>query len=295
MAAAEAAIARVRALSCWSGPVAPEPLGGGLSNRNFTVRDRGRDYVVRIGADLPEHHVERSRELRVGRAAAARGISPAIVHAEPGAMVLERIEGRTFTADDVADPATRARIVALLRRVHVELPGAIDGPPPFFWVFHVLRSYDRLLRGAGHRLSGLDGWAARAATLERAVGPVDLVFAHNDLLAANLIDDGKRLWLIDWEYGGFGSPLFDLANLATNSGLDLEAERSLLAAYFGRPPDPGLWRAYRAWAAASLLREAMWSMAAEIRSSLPIDYAAYADENLGRFEAAWAAFEGANR
>ena len=69
---------------------------------------------------------------------------------------------------------------------------------------------------------------ARAARLEAAVGPIEVVFGHNDLLAANFIDDGQRLWLVDWEYAGFNSPLFDLGGLASNSELSPEqAEQAL--------------------------------------------------------------------
>ena len=64
-----------------------------------------------------------------------------------------------------------------------------------------------------------------AAGLELAVGPVDLVFGHNDLLAGNFIDDGRRVWLIDWDYAGFNSPLFDLANLASNNEFDRRRRR----------------------------------------------------------------------
>jgi thiamine kinase-like enzyme len=132
-----------------------------------------------------------------------------------------------------------------------------------------------------------------AERLERAVGPIELKFGHNDLLAANLIDDGSRLWLIDWEYGGFNSPLFDLGNLASNNGLQPAQVEWLLAAYDGQAPAPARRRALAAMTCASLLREAMWSMVQEMHSALPIDYVAYTAENLGRFEAAWTEFAGA--
>jgi thiamine kinase-like enzyme len=132
-----------------------------------------------------------------------------------------------------------------------------------------------------------------AERLERDVGPVELKFAHNDLLAANLIDDGHRLWLIDWEYGGFNSPLFDLGNLASNNGLTQPQIEWLLAAYDGVTPSAARRRSLAAMTCASLLREAMWSMVQEIHSTLPIDYVAYTAENLARYESAWAEFAGA--
>jgi thiamine kinase-like enzyme len=114
------------------------------------------------------------------------------------------------------------------------------------------------------------------------------VFGHNDLLAANFIDDGKRLWLVDWEYAGFNSPLFDLGGLASNSELAPDQAEQALSLYFGKPVDDQLRRRAAAMTAASLLRETMWSMVSEIHSSVDFDYAAYTAENLRRFEGAYA-------
>ena len=136
---------------------------------------------------------------------------------------------------------------------------------------------------------------ALADRLESAVGPVDIVFGHNDLLAANFIDDGMRLWLVDWDYAGFNSPLFDLGGLASNNGFSAAEEETLLALYFERPVDDLLRRKAFAMTAASLLRESMWSMVSEIYSPLAFDYAAYTQENLHRFETALAAFDALDR
>jgi thiamine kinase-like enzyme len=130
-----------------------------------------------------------------------------------------------------------------------------------------------------------------AARLESAVGPIELVYGHNDLLAANFIDDGSRLWLIDWDYAGFNSPLFDLANLASNNGLTEAQERQLLADYFGVPTERSRWISYLAMKTASLLRESMWSMVSEVHSTIDFDFIAYTEENLKRYETALERFE----
>ena len=130
----------------------------------------------------------------------------------------------------------------------------------------------------------------RAARLEAAVGPIDVVFGHNDLLAANFIDDGRRLWLVDWEYAGFNSPLFDLGGLASNSELSPVQGEQVLSLYFGKPVDDRLRRRASAMTAASLLRETMWSMVSEIHSTVDFDYTAYTAENLRRFESAYATY-----
>ena len=102
------------------------------------------------------------------------------------------------------------------------------------------------------------------------------------------------MWLIDWDYAGFNSPLFDLGGLAANNGLTADDEGWMLGAYFGRDPDPALWRAYRAMKAAAALREALWSMVSEIHSDLDFDFAGYTATNLDTYRAAWAAFEDAH-
>jgi thiamine kinase-like enzyme len=288
----EQAARKTRELSCWRGPVEPQALGGGISNHNFLVDDGGRRFFVRIGEDFLVHNVLRSFELAASRAAHAAGVSPEVVHAEPGAMVFRYVEGRTLTPEDVRAPAMLARIVPLLHTVHRAIPKHYCGPTPIFWVFQVLRDYAARLAEDGHRLvAELPRYMTAAEQLEQAVGPVKIAFGHNDLLAANLIDDGTRLWLVDWEYGAFNSPLFDLGGLASNNELSLDLEEYLLELYFEAPVIDALRRRYQAMKCASLLREAMWSMVSEIHLTIDFDYEAYTTENLARFEQAYQAFE----
>jgi thiamine kinase-like enzyme len=288
----EAAASRVAALAIWRGRVDPQPLAGGITNQNFKIEDGGRRYVVRVGHDLLVHGVVRATELAASRAAHLAGLSPAVVHAEPGILVLDFIEGRTFTAEDIRNPANLERLIDMVKRCHRDVPQHLRGPAAIFWAFHVVRDYGHTLREGGSlHLAMLPDLLARADRLEAAVGPIDVVFGHNDLLAANFIDDGKRLWLVDWEYAGFNSPLFDLGGLASNSELTSEQADRALALYFGRPVDDQLRRRAAAMTAASLLRETMWSMVSEIHSTVDFDYAAYTAENLRRFEAAYAAFD----
>jgi thiamine kinase-like enzyme len=281
-------VVRAAALACWSSVIELEPLTGGITNKNFLARHQGERYVVRIGDDIPVHQVMRFNELAASKAAAAIGLSPAVVHAEPGAIVFRFIEGRTLAAEDVRPRAMLERIIPLLHLCHRQMPDQLRGPALIFWVFHVLRDYAGTLRdGSSRWLEELPRLLAIAAELEAAVGPIDLVFGHNDLLPANFIDDGRRLWLIDWDYAGFNSPLFDLGNLASNNGVAPADEDWLLEAYFDRPLSDELRRRYLAMKCASLLRETMWSMVSEIHSTLDFDYIAYTAEYMGRFERAY--------
>ena len=287
----ETALKRAAGLAIWTGPVSPEPLGGGLTNLNFVVEDAGKRYVVRIGDDIVEHQVMRFNELAASRAAHAAGLSPAVVHHQPGVLVLDFIDAVTLDGEAVRTSAMLERIVPLVRRCHRQIPEHLRGPVLMFWVFHVLKDYGAALRdGDSPHLSRLAELMEKADRLQQAVGPIDVVFGHNDLLAANFLDDGERLWLIDWDYAGFNSPLFDLGGLASNNGLTEARERWLLETYFETALTDALWHSYRAMKCASLMRETMWSMVSEIHSALDFDYAAYTRENLTRFEAAYDSF-----
>src|SRR4029078_1949603 len=100
----------------------------------------------------------------------------------------------------------------------------------------------RVIEGSSRHVAILPDILVRADRLEEAVGPIEVVFGHNDLLAANFIDDGQGLWLLDWEYAGFNSPLFDLGGLVSNSELSPEQEEQILSLYFAAPVVDGLRR-----------------------------------------------------
>src|SRR6476659_911487 len=238
----DALLDRLAALPCWQGEVAFEPLTGGMTNLSFVTDDRGEKFVVRCGGDIPVHHVFRDRERAASRAAFEAGLSPEVIHVEPGITVLRFIEGRVFEEADLA-PNTE-RVVALLKTCHREVCRRLRGPPGMFWVFHVLREYVRAANADAKYL-------ALADQLERRQVPLPIVFGHHDLLPANLIDDGKRLWLIDWEYGAFGTAMFDLANLSCHGRLTAAQDEALLAAYFEAPIGPELRGAFAAMKVAS--------------------------------------------
>lgn len=282
---------RVRELSCWRGPVTLEHLKGGLSNASYIISDSRGKFVARVGEDFPCHHVFRDRELRASLAAFEAGLSPEVIHAEPGLMVVRFIEARTYAEADVRKNLERC--VEIVRKCHRDMKRLVTGPASIFWVFHVLRDYGHTLRAGFHRRKGdVPGWLAAVDTLEDAQIPLPVVFGHHDLLPGNFMDDGERLWLIDWEYGGFGTAMFDLANIAANNSLDETQERQLLEIYFDRTPDETTLRAFDAMKTASALREAMWGMVSELHLNAPgVDYAAHADEYLGRYERALKTFQ----
>jgi thiamine kinase-like enzyme len=272
----DALLDRLAALPCWQGEVAFEPLTGGMTNLSFVTEDRGEKFVVRCGGDIPVHHVFRDRERAASRAAFEAGLSPEVIHVEPGITVLRFIEGRVFEEADLAP--NLERVVAVLKTCHREVGRRLQGPPSMFWVFHVLREYVRAANADSKYL-------AIADQLEQRQVPLPIVFGHHDLLPANLIDDGKRLWLIDWEYGAFGTAMFDLANLSTNGDFDAAQDARLLATYFDGPVGHELEAAFAAMKAASILREALWAMVSDIHLRTPgVDYRAHARKYLERFD-----------
>lgn len=281
----------IQSLDFWSSPIEVHPLEGGITNHNYLVKSRHGQYVVRLGSDIPVHHILRFNEVAASTAAHAAGLSPKICHHQEGVLIMDYVPGKAMSAEQLQNRQTLGRIIDMLRCCHREVPRHLRGASLVFWVFHVIRDYAAtLLEGDSRHRSRLPALLADAEDLERATGPIDVVFGHNDLLPANFLDDGTRLWLIDWEYAGFNSPLFDLGGLASNNELDESLERWMLEAYFEKPADDGLWQRYQAMKCASLLRESMWSMVSEIHSTLDFDYSVYTAENLARYEQCLAHF-----
>lgn len=277
---------RIAALPIWQGAITIEPLVGGISNESWLVTDDAGGHVVRFGKDYPFHHVIRDRELMTARAAELASLAPAVEHAAPGVMVCRHLNARTYGEADVR--ANIERVARIVRDFHQDMPHHVSGPGFMFWPFHVIRDYARTLKEGGSRMTEqLPAYLALADELEAVQTPLPIVFGHNDLLPANLLDDDKRLWLIDFEYAGFSTAMFDLAGLSSNASFSDEESEALLGYYFGRTPDWDLRRSLASMQCASLLREAMWSMTSELYLDAPgTDYVAYTHENLSRLEAA---------
>ena len=282
----EAAVARILALPLWRGEPLIEPLTGGRSNESYRVESDGARYVVRFGDDYPVHHVYRDHEAMVARAAHAVGLGPEVIYDAPGVLVSRFIVAHTYGAHDIR--ANAEQVIDLVRRFHRSMPERVSGRPNLFWVFHTINDYARTLAAGGSRFRDrLPALSRLAAEFHAAQLPSELIFGHNDLVPQNILDDGQRLWLIDFEYAGFSSPLFDLAGLASNAGMGSEEAEALLAHYFGAAPDAALKRAFAAMQGASLLREAMWSMVSELHLAAPgVDYAGYTAECLAALDTA---------
>lgn len=267
----------IAALPLWDGRPSFEPLPGGISNLSFVATDRAGRYVVRLTRDFPFHDVYRAREVAVARAAHERGFAPEVVHAEPGLMISRYLEARALTPTDVRGDIER--IVELVARFHREMAPVAGAF--VFDTFAINRWYCRQLDGHAS-VAERDEWAALNERFEGMQVEMPDVFGHHDLLAGNILDDGRRLWLIDFEYSGRGAPMFDLANLSSNCGFAADDRAALLDAYFG-PRAAAMGRAHRAMEAASLLREALWSLVSALHiHERDVDYRGYAQKQFDK-------------
>jgi len=256
----------------WPGQAATiEPLGGGITNHNFRVDLGDETFVLRIGGeDTQLLGIDRESEQAASRVAAELGLAPEVVaFLEPeGYLVTRFVEGEVGTVDV-------PRVGAALRRLH-------DGPaiPSCFDSFRVVEAYRTIADERGVAIPPLYDWASEIARrIEEQRRGAPTLPCHNDLLNANFIAAGDRLWIVDWEYAGMGDPFFDLGNFAVNHQLDAEGERLLLESYGGSDHEALILMRFM-----SDFREAMWGVVQQALSTLDFDFRAYAAEHFERLQ-----------
>jgi thiamine kinase-like enzyme len=248
-----------------------EPLGGGITNRNFRVDVGHETFVLRIGGeDTQLLGIDRNAEHAASRVAAELGLAPEVVaFLEPEGYLVTR-----FVAGDVGRVDV-VQVGAALRRLH-------EGPsiPSRFDSFRVVETYRAIAEGRGVAVPPLYGWASETARrIEEHRRGAPILPCHNDLLNANFIADGGRLWIVDWEYAGRGDPFFDLGNFAVNHELDADGERLLLESYGSSDTEALTLMRFM-----SDFREAMWGVVQQAISTIEFDFRAYADEHFERLE-----------
>jgi thiamine kinase-like enzyme len=254
----------------WPGQrVSIEPLGGGITNRNFKVEAEGQEFVLRIGGrDTELLGIDRAAEHAASRVAAELGLGPEVVaFVEPEGYLVTRYVGGAVGKVDVG------LVGAALRRLH-------DGPalPGRFDSFRVVEAYRDIADEHGVQVpSAYTRSKDLADQIERRRSGTPLRPCHNDLLSANFIDGGDRLWLVDWEYAGMGDPFFDLGNFAVNNDLAEDGENALLVAYGSDDGDALVLMRFM-----SDFREAMWGVVQLAISELDFDFGAYAEEHFER-------------
>jgi thiamine kinase-like enzyme len=262
-------------------------LSGGLTNQNYKVTTPDGVFVARVLSEGGELlGIDREHEYRNSVIAAAAGIGAPVIEYRPEerVLVLGFIEGRTLTNADVAEPVTLARIAGACATLHGA--GRFAGD---FDMFAVQPAYYATATAAGMTIpAGYDDLMPAFDTARQAlaVSAEGTVPCNNDLLAANFIDDGERIWLIDYEYSGNNDPCFELGNIAGECGLDTDGLAALVTAYYGRPRRSRIARA-QLFTMVSRYGWTLWGAIQHASSRLDFDFWSWAME---RFEAAAAGF-----
>ena len=262
----------------------PEPLEGGITNRNFRGRFGGVDYVIRVpGKDTEMLGIDRAAERIANERVARIGIAPPVVTMldEPQCIVTVFVEGDGLDAADLRRPAMLTDVARSLRAIH-DLGEPL---PTSFNSFRVVETYAGTAGARGAEMPVAYGEAQHhARAIEEALsGPEhEPVPCHNDLLAANFIRGAKQLWIVDWEYAGMGDRYFDLANFAVNNELGEAGELGLLEAYFAEPPSARRVATLRLMKFMSDFREAMWGVVQTELSEIDFDFPAYARKHFER-------------
>ena len=276
----------INSIKFWKNEIKVSPVEGGITNKNFLVDDGSEKYFVRIGDDIPEHLVFRSNEIQASNAASKIGICPKLLFHDKSIQVFNFINGKTLDSADIKN--NLEEITKLIKKVHTMIPEQLVGQSVIFWVFYVIKNYKNFLeKNNSTYIKILPDLLEKSIKLESVSAPFDIVFSHNDLLPANFIQNKNQIWLIDWEYAGFNTPLFDLGGLASNNEFTEKEEKNLLENYFEKKLSSELFIKYKAIKCASLLRETMWSMVSEITSSIDFDYGSYTSDNLSKFNNAF--------
>jgi thiamine kinase-like enzyme len=268
---------------CLAGtPRAITPLPGGLTNRNYKVTTPDGAFVARVWADGDLLAINRDHEHHNSVAAAAAGVGAPVLAYQPAehVLVLGFLDGRTLGNADVAEPAMLPRIAAACRLLHAGPRFAGD-----FDMFQVQRRYLAVATEHGFEIPA--GYAALAPQMQAAqqalaVRAEGTVPCNNDLLAANFIDDGERIWLIDYEYSGNNDPCFELGNIAAECQLPPDGLAELVRHYYGRPLRNKIARA-QLLGLAGKYGWTLWGAIQQASSPIEFDFWAWAME---RFESA---------
>ncbi|WP_198954978.1 choline/ethanolamine kinase family protein [Kineosporia sp. R_H_3] len=275
------------AVGCLQGRTGWERVSGGLTNVNVRVHLPDGDAIARIATqDSALLAIDRAAEHLNSVAAAVSGAAPAVLGYEPaaGVLVVRWVVGRTYSPADVA--ANLPRIAAACRLLHSGPRFGND-----FDMFAVQRGYLDVVREKGFRLPPryLDFLPAfddmRRALAVRATATVP---CNNDLLAENFVDDGRQVWIIDYEYGGNNDACFELGNIWSESTLPVEALDELVTAYYGRASAALVARA-RLLGLASKYGWTLWASIQDGASTLDFDFWSWGME---KYERAVAEFDG---
>lgn len=256
---------------------------GGLTNRVYRLGG----HILRVPGEGTEEYIDRAREAVMAEAAARAGVAPGLVWADParGLMVTEFVAGVTLTPDlfrtRAGAPGRAAEALGRLHRSGAQFPFRFE-------LFAMIDDYLRLLGGKDVALpEGYHDVVAEAGAVRAALAanPVAPVACHCDPLCENFLDDGARVWIVDWEYAGMNDPMWDLGDLSVEGQFGAAQDEELLGAYFGgeaRPFDRGRMVIYKAMCD---LLWTLWGLIQLANGNPADDFRAYADGRFARCKA----------
>ncbi|MGH3852356.1 MAG: phosphotransferase [Pseudonocardiaceae bacterium] len=263
-------------------PRTVEDLPGGLTNRNLKVSTPNGAVVVRLSTGATSLlAIDRDNEHANTLAAAATGVGAPVLDYLPGegVLVVGFLPGRTLTSRDLTDPAVLDRVAQACRTLHAGPRFVAD-----FDMFDVQRRYLQIVRLHGFRLPPryLE-FAPAAERIERALrlSREPTVPCHNDLLAANLIDDGVRVRIIDYEYSGNNDACFELGNLWSEASLSLDHLAELVGRYYGETLGNKIARA-RLWGLMSRYGWTLWASIQHSAATVDFDFWSWGMEKYDR-------------
>ena len=127
--------------------------------------------------------------------------------------------------------------------------------------------------------------AAQPIKAALAAHPAGLAPSHCDPLCENFLDDGTRMWIVDWEYSGMNDPMWDLGDLSVEAEMDADQEAELLRAYFGRAPTAAENGRVVIYKAMCDLLWTLWGLIQHADANPAADFWAYATNRFNRCRA----------
>ena len=276
---------KLQALPFFKGSLDLKFIEGFMANDSYIVSDDSNKYVVKIGGDKQDYGVVRSHEIEASKAGYKAGISPKVFYFDDSILVFQYIQSNHLTPEKVKEKETLKKIIHLIKIVHKEVVNFLEGPNLSNDIFQMINvKIFHLKEKNSPHTDKLNKFIKECEIFEKESKSYEKVFTHNDFFYKNILDDDKKLWLIDWEFSGFNSPYLDLANLSKNNEFSEDDDNFILEGYYGDSISSNSKIKLHMFKCVSLLNEVLWSMVAEISSTKVFDFVSYTDKVLKRYE-----------
>ena len=257
---------------------------GGLTNRNYRIDCEHGSYVLRLAGAGTGDYIDRKVEFHNATIASEAGVNAEMVHfnIDDGTMVCRYIDN-AVTMD-----INGLRNLDALRRTGLSFRQLHDCGQNFqgqFALFQQVDQYLDVLRDLGADLP--DGYSEVQKDAEQvraalSMYPLPNKPCHCDPMVENCIDDGNKMYIIDFEYSGNNDPMWDLGDISVEGDFSAEQEHEILSAYFGQAPnsfDTGRMVMYKAMCD---LLWTLWGVVQHTNNNPVDDFWAYAVGRLDR-------------